>query len=405
MISVTDAKKEILKESRLLGNLRVPLAHALYRVLAQDLRAPVPLPPEDNSAMDGYALKAGDTFRATEGNPRCLRIAGIRRAGDAGRRPLRSGEAYRIMTGAAIPPGADAVVIQEMVEATECEVRIARPVPAGANIRRRGEELAKGDLVLPKGSQLHSRSLGLLANVGFPRVLIRRPPRVALIVTGDELVEPGRKLPSGKIYDSNGAMLEAALRELHLEPGLTRKVGDQEGRLTGALRTALERADVILLTGGVSVGDYDFSKSAFGRLGIRTVFWKVAQKPGKPLFFGKKGRTLVFGLPGNPVSAWVCFHEYVRPALLAMQGIPARDSVERALLEEPLQPSAKMTVFLRGRSRSHQGQSAVRPLSGQGSHMLKALAEANCLIQVPPREGPLEAGAEVEVHALEGRAG
>lgn len=400
MISVEEAKEKILQEVQILPSLRLPLGHAPHRVLAADVRAPIPLPLADNSAMDGFALKAGDTHAATPENPVRLRIAGTRRAGEAKPITFRSGEAIRIMTGATIPAGADAVVRKEAVEEMGKQAVIREPVALGTNIRRRGEDVQNGDLVLKKGTVLHSRSIGLLANLGLPAVKVYRPPRVALVVTGSELVAPGKGLAPGKIYDSNTAMLLAALRELHLEPWLVRRVGDHQTKLKKVLQSALDKADVIILVGGVSVGDYDFSKSSLGRLGVRTVFWKVAQKPGMPLFFGRKSKTLVFGLPGNPVSAWVCFFEYVRPALRAMQNIPLPlNSNSRAELKEPIQASPKMTVFLRGIFQGSNGHRTVRALSGQGSHMLKALAEANCLI--PVRSETISAGSEVEVHSLE----
>jgi molybdopterin molybdotransferase len=404
MISVQEAKELILKEVKASPAIGVPLADALHRVLARDLRTPIPLPLADNSAMDGFAVKSRDTAAAAPETPIALRVAGVQRAGDSVSKKLRSGEAIRIMTGATLPPGTDAVLMKELAAEKSGRIFISGAVPFGANIRRKGEEVQKGDLIFPAGTVLDSRAIGLLANLGLNSIPVRRPPRIAVIVTGSELLAPGARLRRGKIYDSNTPMLLAALRELHLTPLCVERVRDDAPRIRNALKKSFQKADVVLLVGGVSVGDYDFSKSALARLGVKTLFWKVAQKPGKPLFFGKRGKTLVFGLPGNPVSVWTCFHEYVRPALASWEGKNPTPISENALLENPIKAHPTLTVFLRGFARgpATRDDRRVRVFEKQGSHQLKSLAEANCLVRVPPQAKMVPSGARVEIQTLLG---
>lgn len=401
MISVQEALETIQKEIYSLAPVQVFLEKALFRVLARDIQAPIFLPLYDNSAMDGFALKSEDTKLASLEHPLSLKIVGVQKAGDPELPKIQSGEVIRIMTGATIPKGADAVLMKELVQEKEGKIFISSPVLKGNNIRRKGEEIEKGSLVLPAGSLLNSRSIGLLANLGLEKISVRKSPKVSLLVTGSELITSTQKRRQGQIYDSNTPMLLAALREIHLEASFVKRVTDDEKKLELNLRQALQKTDVVLVAGGVSVGDYDFSRKIFARLKIKTIFWSVAQKPGKPLFFGKKGKQLIFGLPGNPVSAWVCFYEYVIPALLALQGFANFSSeLLPALLERAVKPDLNKTLFLKGKIRSHEGQSKVEPLTGQGSHMLKALAEANCLIRISPQKDSLSLGSLVETQTL-----
>ncbi len=401
MMSVQEAKKKVREVLFCLPRVRLPLEKALFRVLAQDIRAPICLPLYDNSAMDGFALRSEDTGSASSEHPLSLKIMGTQKAGDPPTLKIKSGELVRIMTGATIPKGADAVVMKERVEEKEGKIFISTPVLRGNNIRKRGEEIQKGSLILPAGTFLNSRSLGLLANLGLKKIPVRKTPKVSLIITGSELVSASQKRRHGQIYDSNSPLLLAALREIHLKASFVKRVKDDEEKLKRILEEAFQKTEVVLVVGGVSVGDYDFSKQVFRRLGVKTIFWSVAQKPGKPLFFGKKGRRLLFGLPGNPVSAWVCFHEYVIPALLGLQGSFEFSSKPfQAILEKAVKPDFTKTLFLRGNFQSHNGQAKVEAFTGQGSHMLKSLAEANCLIQIPPQKDFLTPGSRVEARGF-----
>lgn len=398
MISPEEARKIILRESPPLGEESVSLSEALGRVLSREIHSPIDLPPHDHSAMDGFALRAKDTEGAVPQHPRVLEVLGDHPAGAPRPRALEELQAYRIMTGAMLPPGADSVVMQEKAQDLGDRVRIMQPVSLGANVRRRGEELKRGSLGLRSGQYLNSRHLGFLAQMGLDPLRVYRKPKVGVVITGSELISPGEVPEAGKQYDSNGTLLSAGLQEEGIRPVFMERVKDHPEKLFFCLSRAMREADMVLLTGGVSVGKYDFSKKVLEKLSVRRCFWGVAQKPGKPLFFGKIGSQLIFGLPGNPASAWICFYLYVRPALWALQGRVDREfMVSKLPLTETVKMDPKKTVFLKGIREA----SGVRPLQGQGSHMLSSLAEADSLLEIPPREAALAEGAKVSVYSIE----
>jgi molybdopterin molybdotransferase len=379
---------------------RTPLARCLGRVLAEDVTAPFAMPIADNSAMDGFVIRTQDAARASAAAPVTLQITGAIRAGDTRRTWLRAGTAARIMTGALIPSGGGAVIPKEDAVINGHSLVITAPARDGRHIRRRGEEIPKDARLLKKGMTLQPAAIGVLASCGFPGVRVYASPRVAVLATGTELVTPGIKLKYGQIYDSNSWMMRAALRQMGIDGSKVMKIPDDAARMRQAVRSALASSEILLLLGGVSVGDYDLVKDALTREGVQTIFWKVSQKPGKPLFFGRKGKKLVFGLPGNPAAVFTCFYEYVYPALRRFMGaghaeldritvrvkgpVPS-DSQKQYFLKAQLIPSNAKDADVSGGCR--EAQVAGR----QGSHMISSLADADGFLIVPPG-GPAQKG-------------
>ncbi|MEU7694132.1 molybdopterin molybdotransferase MoeA [Microbispora hainanensis] len=385
---------DILAVVRPLAPLEVEIEAALGAVLAEDVASPVPLPPFDNSAMDGYAVRAEDVAAA----PVTLPVIGDVAAGDGGLNALGPGLVTRIMTGAPVPTGADAVVPVEWTDGGTARVRIDRPAPPGNAIRRAGEDVRAGDVVLREGVRIGPAQIGILAGVGRRRVLVRPRPRVVVLSTGAELSEPGTPLGAGRIWESNSFMLAAAVREAGAQGFRAGSVTDDPKEFMDTLDAQLVRADAVITSGGVSMGAYEPVKEALSPLGTVT-FEKVAMQPGMPQGFGVVGpdRVPIFTLPGNPVSSFVSFVLFVKPALRAMQGLPAGPpATARAALTGPVRSPAGKRSYLRA---VLTGES-VAPVTGQGSHQLAALAGANALIVVPEDETSLPEGAEVEVIPL-----
>lgn len=391
MIAPDDALRLIFEHARVLGAELVPLARAVDRVLAADVRAAVALPPFDNSAMDGFALRAADLKDATPQNPVELTVLETVRAGDAGRLEVKPGEAVRIMTGAPLPRGADSVVMVEMTEpGAGGKVRMAGSTRVRSHVRARGEDVLEGSLLLEAGALLRPYDIALLAAQGVTEVPVVRLPRVAVLATGDELVDHREEPAAGRIRNSNGPALLAGLsrwgavaEDLGIAP-------DEPEALKATLASALARADVLVVTGGVSVGDFDCTKAVFAALGVREVFWKVAIKPGKPLFFGTLeapgGATkLAFGLPGNPIAALVCLEEFVRPALEKLQGYapkhPSYHLAGVALDDYPAPPDRRQYLFCR--ARSAPGGHELEIIRPQGSAMMGMASRANALAVAP----------------------
>lgn len=386
MIAPDDALRLIFDHAHVLGAEKAPLARAVDRVLAADVRAATALPPFDNSAMDGYAVRAADLRDAAPDAPVELTVLETVRAGETGRLEVKPGEAVRIMTGAPLPRGADSVVMVEMTEPGAAgRVRMAGSTRVRSHVRARGEDVLEGSLLLEAGALLRPYDIALLAAQGVTEVPVVRLPRIAVLATGDELVDAREPLAAGKIRNSNGPALLAALsrwgavsEDLGIAP-------DEPAALTATLASALARADVLVVTGGVSVGDFDFTKSVLAALGLREVFWKVAIKPGKPLFFGTLGEKLVFGLPGNPIAALVCLEEFVRPALEKLQGYapkhPSYHLSGTAANDYPKPADRAQYLFCRAvRSGGDYELEVIRP---QGSAMLGMASRANALALAP----------------------
>lgn len=397
MISFEEARQQILAAALPLPAVRQPVMSALGFVLASEVRATVDLPRFDNSAVDGFAVLAASV---PETGPVSLRRQTIR-AGRAHALRVPPGSAVRVLTGAPIPRSADAVVMQEDAIVRGSTVEFLRTPVSGDNVRRAGEEFRRGDLALPAGTPINPAVAAFLVMLGLREVRVHRKPRVAVVVTGDELVRAGHRPGAGKIPDSNSPGLRAAIAALGIKPVSVTHVHDRPAAVRGSLRAALARADVVVSSGGVSDGGTDHVRASWSRIGVRELFWKAAIKPGKPLFAGTKGRTVVVGLPGNPVSAMVCFHLFVRPLLLRMMGAAGQDQEGRAVLAREFRKKVGRTEFVRGTTTlSGSGERLVTPLRGQDSHMLGGLAGADVLIVAPPEAERLEAGSYVRILPL-----
>jgi len=401
MISSEQAKKLIRRCVSKLGTQKVPVERSLGYVLAKDIRSPLSLPVMDNSAMDGFVLSAKDTRKASLKQPVHLKIRGTIRAGNSAKNCLRAGEAYRIMTGAPIPQGADTVLPKERTRVHDQCLILEGVLKKGSHIRYQGEEVRKNDQVLKKNSVIHPGTIAVLTSLGLGKVTVFRRPRVSVIATGSELVRPGKRLHPGQIYDSNSWMISSALKIMGLEVVTRKTIGDQPQQIKKTVRNVLAKSDTVILMGGVSVGDYDYVKEILHQFGVRKVFWKVDQKPGKPLFFGTKRNKLIFGLPGNPASAYICFYEYVYAALQQMSGMPMPELPrEKVVLREHVKGSARKVYFLKAKLEQNGRERTVAPLRYQGSHMVSSLHEANSLILMPSKPKRAPRGEKVTVDLL-----
>jgi molybdopterin molybdotransferase len=381
-ITVDDARARILSSIEVLSPVTVPLGEALGRALAEDVIAGEAIPPFDNSAMDGYAVRHGDVAAASAASPVTLRVLQDLAAGSVATHAVGPGEAIRIMTGAPMPDGADAVVRVEDTRPDADTVRILTPVAAAMDVRRAGEDVAIGDLILTKGTRLHAGAIGMLATQGRARVRVFPGPVVAVISTGDELVEVGEPLPPGKIRNSNAWTLAAQATECGATPRVMGIARDNEAALRAMISEALT-ADLVVTSGGVSVGDYDVVKAVLDELGAM-LFWKVKQRPGKPLAFGVIDGTPLFGLPGNPTASMVSFEQYVRPAILKMSGRAgaARQRVE-VVIGEDMKKRPGLRAFVRVILTREDGALVARRAGPQGSGMLRAMTRAHGLLILP----------------------
>jgi len=385
--TIDEALSLVLESVRPLEAEDVPVGEAPGRWPAREAVAAVDLPPFDSSAMDGYAVRAADT-------PGELRVAAQSAAGRPAAAALAAGEAFGISTGAVVPEGADAVVPVEVTESRGDSVRVDA-VAVGDNVRFRGSDIRAGDVVVRAGSRLGPAQVGALAAVGIGTVECCRRPRVALLATGTELRRPGEPLGPGEIYESNTTLLAAQLRSAGALPEPLDAVADDEQATRAALARGLE-ADVLITSGGVSVGPHDLVRAALSELGAEEVFWRVAVKPGKPVVFARRGATLVFGLPGNPVSSLVGFELFVRPALYALQGAAAPGpAYEPGLLAAPLRRGPDRDELVRARALPSEEGRRLEPVAGQASHMIARAAAADALVVVPRGDGELAAGTSV----------
>jgi molybdopterin molybdotransferase len=376
----------------------VPLAAANGRVLSRDVVARVSLPGFDNSAMDGYAARSDDVGAATGERPVRLRVAQDIPAGRTDVAPLEPGTVSRIMTGAPLPPGADVVVPVELTDGATDVVEIRGAPARGTHLRRAGEDIAEGELALPAGTALGAAQLGLAAAVGATTLPVRRRPRVLVLSTGSELVRPGEPLRFGQIYESNSVLLAAAIEDAGGAARTLHFVPDDVDQFLATVRSELADADLLVTSGGVSMGAYEVVKDAFRELGT-VEFTKVAMQPGGPQGAGTVDGVPVLTLPGNPVSSFVSFEVFVRPALRRALGHTSPDRLHApARLTDPLRSPAGRRQYLRGRYESGR----VRQVGGPGSHLVAHLARANCLVVVPEDVTELPAGAEVDVVLIEG---
>ena len=395
-----EAVETILARARLLGAETVGFLEVPGRVLAESVDSPEDLPPFDRSAMDGYAVRSEDVAGASRDRPAALTVVGLSRAGRPAGVAVASGQAVRIMTGGMTPAGADTVVMQEDTDMGEETVKVLSPCPPNRNICYRGEDVRRGERLLGKGTRLPAAASGLLASAGITEVSVVRRPRVAILSTGDELVDVHDTPATGQIRDSNQYTLHALVREAGGVPTILAAANDDKAALAESIRQGLAH-DVIVSTGGVSVGQFDLVAETYAALGVEILFEKIAVKPGKPVVFGHKADKLVFGLPGNPTSTVVAFLEFVRPALLKMGGRKDLFLQRRtAAMSEPLRLRPGRKQFLRAVLTEAEAGPIVRLTGHQGSGNLLGAVAANCFLEIQPDVTGVEAGDAVTVHML-----
>lgn len=392
MISVAEAKKIIRENTAALTPQKLLLQQAAGLVLAEDVFAVTTVPGFPQSSMDGYAI----LYESWEANKKLL-ITGVVAAGHNNNTRLLPGNAVRIFTGAPVPAGADTVVMQEKTTVTDNELTIDdNCLEPGANIRAEGAEIKTGELALTKNSLLTPAAIGFLTAIGITEVLVYPNPAISIIITGDELQQPGKILQYGQVYESNSGSLKAALQQLYIFNVRLHWVKDNLQMLTETMKQAMQESDVIFLTGGISVGDFDFVLQASINNGVQKLFHKIKQRPAKPLYFGKKDNIYVFGLPGNPASVLVSFYEYAVPALGAMTKRNHHLQRLKVPLEQAFKKPAGLTHFLKG---WYDGKT-VAVQDGQESYRLGSFARCNCLIQVDEDTTTCAVGELMEIHLL-----
>ena len=388
LLTLEAAQALVLDRVRALPEEAVPVWDAAGRVTSQPARALVDLPPFPSSAMDGFAVLAADL-------PGTLPVVEQVAAGRPAPRALRAGEAMAISTGGVVPDGADSVVPIEYVVQSGNRIDVAEPVAVGAHVRPRGGDVAAGDVVVDAAVRIGAVQLGALAASGVAAVVCTRRPRVAILATGSELARPGESLGPGQVYESNGLMLAAALAAAGADIEVLPAVADEESAHREALEHGLT-ADVLVTSGGVSVGPHDLVRQIEAELGVEEVFWRVAIKPGKPVSFGVRDATLVFGLPGNPVSSLVGCELFAKPAVRALQGLrEPLPQLEPGRLASPLRRNVARDEFVRARFHLDRDGAVLEPLTGQESHMIVRAASADALVNVPRGPGALQAGGAV----------
>ena len=393
MISVIDAKKAIIDNITILSTENITIEKAYGYVIADDIYSPLALPPFNQSAMDGYAFIYDDLK-----NKLPIKVVAEVAAGDLYNEPLKSGQAVRIFTGAPVPLNADCIVMQEKVIVENNNLHITdSALKLNSNIRPKGSQIEKGELALPKGTKMTAAAIGFIAGMGIAAVNVVRKPKVRVIVTGNELQKPGNILNGAQIFESNSYSISAALYSMDLSTETIQSVSDNENEVYEIIAQSIETCDVLLLSGGISVGDYDFVERGLKKTDVQTIFYKVKQKPGKPLFFGKHKNTFVFALPGNPAAVLSCFYNYVYPALRKMQGFPNcfLKSVKLPIATD-YQKKSGLANFLNAKMNNTN----IYPLEGQASFQLRSYALADSIIYLPEESEMIKAGDIVEAFLL-----
>jgi molybdopterin molybdotransferase len=401
MISYQKAKSIINKHLSVLDKENVDLINSPGRILSENIVASFPSPIFNNSAMDGFAVRAIDTIHASEKKPIELKIVDVSSAGSPSEITIRKGECIQCMTGAEIPKGADAIIMVEDTSgfSNNDYVKVMISASSGAHIRKKGEEINEGDVLIKKGARITANELGTCATFGYGDLSVSKKPKVSIFGTGNELVEPGKKLGKGQIYNSNLYVFTDLVEKAGAQIKMREVIKDDKESLKSFLSQALEESDIIISSGGVSMGRYDYVRDVFIELGVKEHFWKVAQKPGKPLFFGTKEKKIIFGLPGNPVSSYIGFMEWVWPAIQTLMG----ENIERPLygtLDELFPREKTKHRFLFGLAEYKNGLLMCRPTSRLGSHMLTSALGANCILESESGDGPLKPGDLIKINLL-----
>lgn len=392
MINVTEAKKIIHQHTSTLAAQTVNLYDATGMVMAEDLYSKIDMPPFNQSAMDGYAFKFSE-WQAGQ----ALNIVGEIPAGFVFEASHAIGSAVRIYTGAQVPAAYDTIVMQEKVRVENKQLFIDDPqIKVGLNLRPRGSQTEVGDLAIKNGTVIIPGVAGFLAGLGFHEVKVFPKPKIVIINTGNELMKAGENLLAGKIYESNSYSLNAALNALKIKASQILWANDDEKEITELIEKNLNACDVLILSGGVSVGDYDYVDKALNHSGVKCLFHKVKQKPGKPFYFGKKDNTLIFALPGNPAAVLTCFYEYIAPALLQLMGQVSHQTKLKLALAAPYHKKPGLTHFLKGKIMGNE----VIPLNGQESYLMNSFVIADCLIQLEEDGSDYAKGDQVEVHPI-----
>jgi molybdopterin molybdotransferase len=396
MIGVEDAREHVRQNTPGGGRETVPVVQAIGRRLYAAIQSPVNLPLFNQSAMDGYAVSSSPLKR--DGERLFFTLIGEVKAGDAPLRALKAGTAVRIFTGAAVPAGAAAVVMQEVIAVSGDQVSfVESDFRPGSNIRVSGNQVRKGEVALEAGTLLNPASVGFLHSMGVKRVVVYRKPVVSVMGTGDELVPAGGRRKSGKIFESNTGMVAAALTGHGYRCSRAVRVKDKFPAVVSTLKKLLQNSEVVIVCGGISAGKYDLVRDALKSLQVEEIFYKVSQKPGKPMYFGKKGRKMVFALPGNPAAVLVAFYVYVLPALKRLSGDPSPElETVKAPLLEPFQLKSDRDLFV----RAITGDAGVRVTEGQDSDNLRSFSSANCLVYLKAGEAFLSMGTPVNILKL-----
>lgn len=389
MIDVTTAKEHIRKTVSKLNAIKLPLHKSLGLVLAEDILSPINMPPFDQSAMDGYALKFHDALD--------YKVVAEIQAGSTLNPTMQAGQAIRIFTGAAVPSNADAVIMQEKTTRSGDFIRIEAQPALGTNIRPKAEQIEQNSLALVKRSLLSPAAIGFLAGLGVQEVSVTRQPNISVITTGNELVKAGQDLERGQIYESNAIMLTMAIEDCGFSVAKNLHIRDNYAETLALLETEIAQQDFVFITGGISVGDYDFVGKALAELEVEQIFYKIKQKPGKPIYMGKKGNCIIFALPGNPASALTCFYQYGLMSLKIATGHPKVELAKAFLpLAETYHKKGARAHFL----KAEASFDSVQYLNSQSSAMLISFAAANALIYIPEDKMVVEKGELVEVHYL-----
>ena len=397
LISVAEAQRIVLEHAKRLDSERVPIERAAGRVLAEPVVALVDLPPFANSAMDGYALRSADALDAPTRLPVVAHIA----AGTPAGRPLAPGEAMAISTGAALPEGADAVIPLELVEEADGWIEFSESVAEGDNVRERATDVSAGDTLLEPGTRLGPAQVAGLAAAGLSEVQCTKRPRVGILVTGSELRQPGEPLGPGQIYESNGVLLATALQLAGAVPAQLGVVADDAEEHERAMERALLGFDMLVTSGGASVGPHDLVRSTQSKLRVEELFWGVAVKPGKPVAFGVRRDHLVFNLPGNPVSVLVTYELFVRPAVNALLGVPdPLPELRNGILGSAIRRNPHRDEYVRARMGRDGEEVLLEPLPGLESHMIASAARADALVEVQAGSDELSVGDEIRYIAL-----